>query len=136
MHRNSCEFSDKDRSAMNSKNEPSSAGESSISLLTGFARGFAAPLDGLLFMRKHPALWQYGLMPMVINLVISGIVILAAAYGVWYAAGQLEGVFPEGWLGQVGYYASLIGLVLLAVMLAFGFWTSCRVCCAESITRS
>ncbi len=107
---------------MNSKNEPSSAGESSISLLTGFARGFAAPLDGLLFMRKHPALWQYGLMPMVINLVISGIVMLAAAYGVWYAAGQLEGVFPEGWLGQVGYYASLIGLVLLAVMLAFGFW--------------
>jgi CysZ protein len=34
----------------------------------------------------------------------------------------LYGMFPEGWLGQVGYYASLIGLVLLAVMLAFGFW--------------
>jgi uncharacterized protein involved in cysteine biosynthesis len=106
---------------MNSTNQPANAGSSGISLLTGFARGFAAPLDGLLFMRKHPALWQYGLVPMVINLILSGIVMLAAAYGVWYAAGQLEGMFPEGWLGQVGYYASLIGLVLLAVMLALAF---------------
>lgn len=108
---------------MASKNEPAaSPGGSGDSLLAGFARGFSAPFDGLLFMRKHPALWQFGLMPMLINLILSGIVLLAAVYGVWYAAGRLEGMFPEGWLGQVGFYASLIGLALLVIVLAFGFW--------------
>ncbi len=40
--------------------------------LLAFARGFWAPMGGLAFLRRTPALWKYALIPAVLNVALFG----------------------------------------------------------------
>ena len=42
-----------------------------------FREGFLAPWDGLAFMCRHRGLWKYGVAPIILNVLITGVVLVA-----------------------------------------------------------
>lgn len=91
----------------------------------GFAalkEGAAAPWEGLRYLMRHPALWRYAIWPVLLNVLITGFVLVlllaAAAAFAWY----LHPYFPEGWTGIALEVLSFLGLLLAAIGLALVLW--------------
>ncbi len=87
-----------------------------------FGRGFAAPWHGFVYLCKQPTLWLYGIVPVLLNLVITAFVLAiliaaAVAFQVY-----LHPIFPEGWWGVLLECVTALGLLVAAGTLAFVVW--------------
>lgn len=87
-----------------------------------FREGFLAPWDGLGFMCRHRNLWKYGIVPVILNVLITGAILIALIVAVGFGSNRLHPLFPAGW----GWFALEIVcgivLVLLALLGAFAAW--------------
>jgi CysZ protein len=81
-----------------------------------FRRGLAAPWEGFGYLSRRPGLWRYALLPVLLNLLITGgmlllLVLMAAAF-----AAYLHPLFPPGW----GWVALEVLCAVVLLLLAFG----------------
>ena len=82
-----------------------------------FHRGFSAPWEGFGFLCRYPRLWWFGVVPVVLNLIVTG-----AAVALFFVAAigfslYLHPLFPEGWFWGVIEFFCVAGLVMLAAGL-------------------
>jgi CysZ protein len=84
--------------------------------LAAFGDGFTSPWIGCRYMWQQPALWRYGLIPFVLNLLVTGMLLAMLVAVAGYCIVVLHPTFADGWLGR-----TLEVLVILAVLIvAFG----------------
>lgn len=90
--------------------------------MTPFVEGFVSPFTGLSFMFKRPGLWKYGVIPVLLNIVLTGLVLgflfVAAGFSVEYVHAK----FPDAWYWMVVKIICDIAMFLLALVVAFVSW--------------
>lgn len=87
-----------------------------------FVRGFAAPWHGFVYLCKHPRLWRYVIVPVLLNFVITAFVLaILLAAAVAYLA-HVHPAFPEGWWGILLEIVTALCLLVAAGTLAFVVW--------------
>jgi len=82
-----------------------------------FRRGFSAPWEGFGFLCRYPRLWWFGVVPVVLNLIVTGAALMLFLVTAIWIALSLHPVFPEGWLWGVVQFFCVTGLVVLAAGL-------------------
>jgi uncharacterized protein involved in cysteine biosynthesis len=87
-----------------------------------FFCGFAAPWHGFVYLCKHPWLWRYGIVPVLLNLVITAFVLAILLAAALAFMTYLHPAFPEGWWGILLEFATALGLLVAAGTLAFVVW--------------
>src|SRR5688500_5166498 len=87
-----------------------------------FGQGFAAPWHGARFLCRHPGLWRYAILPIVLNLAITGLVLVLLFAGAAAFANHLHPRFPEGWLGVALEVAAVVALLAAALGAAALVW--------------
>ena len=87
-----------------------------------FREGFLAPWDGLAFMCRHRELWKYGVIPILLNLLITAVVLVVLLVVAGLAINWLHPMFPSGggWLALE--IASGIAIAALTLLGAFVAW--------------
>jgi CysZ protein len=87
-----------------------------------FVAGLTAPWHGLQHMCRHPALWRYAIVPVVLNVLITAAVLTTlVAAGVALTL-WLHPKFSGSWLGWIGEFATAIALLLAMVGGAAAAW--------------
>jgi CysZ protein len=89
---------------------------------TAFGRGFAAPWLGFAYLCKHPALWLYGIVPVLLNLVITAFVLTILIGAAIAFMTYLHPKFPEGTWGILLEIVTALGLLVATGTLAFVVW--------------
>jgi CysZ protein len=87
-----------------------------------FREGLMTPWDGLRYMSRNPALWRYGILPVVVNLLITGLLLMILiATGVYFFT-AIHPKFGDGWLWGLAELL-VAGLFVVAVIgLAVAAW--------------
>lgn len=102
----------------------------------GLHEGFMAPLEGLSYLNQHRHLWRYGIWPLVLNVCLTGLVLLlvlaaAAAFAVY-----LHPRFGSDTRGVLLEILAGILLLLAALGVALGVWVLLQaVLCAHFYER-
>jgi uncharacterized protein involved in cysteine biosynthesis len=104
--------------------KPRRAEEGGSERVAAFCEGLLAPWEGLRFMNRWPRLWQYGALPVLLNLLITAFVlVLLLLAGFWYAR-ELHPRFAGGWwqrglevLVMLALFAVIVGLAVAAWLL-------------------
>lgn len=90
---------------------------------SGFARNFrsglAAPVDGFTFLNNHPALWQFGVWPVLVNIVVTFVVWLSSFYVGWMLWDSYQASLPIAWWADIVKWIGLVSIVLLTLALGF-----------------
>jgi len=87
-----------------------------------FREGLQAPLEGLQYLTAHGELWHYALLPIVLNVLITGFVLLILfSIGGWFAV-ELHPEFARTWWGTILEVLSAIGILVVALALAAITW--------------
>jgi uncharacterized protein involved in cysteine biosynthesis len=89
-----------------------------------FGQGLAAPCRGFVYMAERPSLWPYGLLPVLLNLLISAGLLV----GLWYSVGALQDrldayftdLFGTGFFGRILHGISMFGAVVASWCVALG----------------
>ena len=89
---------------------------------TRFYSGFAAPFEGFVYLCRNPQLWVYGLLPVLLNLVITAVVFLILLAAVVGFVVYLHPRFPDGWMYVGLEILTAIGCLLLALGLSLVAW--------------
>lgn len=84
-----------------------------------FHEGFAAPWRGLQFMSQHPGLWRYGVLPVLLNLLITGLLFAGLVAAGVYGFSALHQRLAEGWWRLP--LEVLAGAALAVVLLGMAF---------------
>jgi len=84
-----------------------------------FRKGLLAPWDGLTHMCCNPSLWRYGVIPVILNVLITGVVLLLLIVFAGFAVDRLHPMFPDGWGWLALEIVCGIGLLLVALVGAF-----------------
>lgn len=95
---------------------------SAVPWTAAFGRGLAAPWRGFVYLWKHPGLWLYGFVPVLLNLVITAIVLAILVGAAIAFMVYLHPTFPEGAWGVLLEVISALALLLAAGTLAFVVW--------------
>src|SRR6185503_7590028 len=95
---------------------------SSASFLDSFREGFLAPWEGFIYMWRHPLLWRHGLIPVALNLLITGVVLLFLVVLAIFFISRLHPLFPAGWQWLLVEILSGIAIVVAAVGLSIAAW--------------
>jgi len=90
--------------------------------LAAFRQGLAAPWDGFRYMSRHPSLWRFGLLPVLLNLLITLFVFVLLAGAAVAFAVYLHPKFPQSALGVVLEILCGIGLFIVVVAAAVAAW--------------
>jgi len=87
-----------------------------------FREGLMTPWDGLRHMARNPSLWRYGILPVVVNLLITGLLLMILiATGVYFFT-AIHPKFGDGWLWGLAELL-VAGLFVVAVIgLAVTAW--------------
>lgn len=94
----------------------------SLSKSTDFREGLQAPLDGLRYLGEHRELWQYAVLPIALNLLITAFVLLILiAAGAWFVE-QIHPKFSPTWWGTVLEVFAGAGILVIALALAAAAW--------------
>lgn len=84
--------------------------------------GFSAPRYGLSFLTRHPELWSYAIVPIVLNLLITALILsLLLLIGIGLVA-HLHPLFPSGGAWWLLELVCAIVLLMLVVLVALGAW--------------
>lgn len=99
------------------------------SWLQAFVEGFGTPLAGLHFMLKHPRLWGYAVLPVVLNLILTTLFLGGLFWGGYEFFGYLHGKIDPGsypawlsWLVVIGEVLLGLALVVVILLLAIAGW--------------
>jgi CysZ protein len=90
--------------------------------LAAVVQGVTAPCLGLAYMTGRPGLWHYGLLPVLLNLLISLGVLVGFLFGVKTLSQSVHEYFATWWGGTLFAWASLVALVVAAVAAAAAAW--------------
>ena len=88
-----------------------------------FRSGLIAPWEGFVYLRRQPRLWRYGVIPVVLNVFITGAALLLVLFEIVAFVAYLHPLFPSGWGGVAIEVLCAIGLLLLGVGVTFVLWT-------------
>jgi CysZ protein len=97
------------------------------SISAAFGEGLSAPWLGFRYMARHPGLWRYGIVPVLLNLLITTLllVVLIALAVLFFR--RLHPWFADGWgwtaleiVCGVALLACVLGLALLAYLVLQG----------------
>ncbi|MBT4866725.1 MAG: hypothetical protein HON53_16600 [Planctomycetaceae bacterium] len=102
--------------------EPSISRPAAVGRWPSFREGFLAPWDGLTYMCRHRELWKYGIVPIILNVLITGLVLVVLLVTVGFAIDWLHPKFSGGWGWVALEIVCGIALAALAVLGAFGSW--------------
>ena len=83
--------------------------------LAAFWEGACGPWAGLRYMNCHPTLWRYGVIPVILNLIITAVVVVVLA---WAAV-----TMTQPWLADptsAWHWRVVQWLVVLAILMAAG----------------
>ena len=87
-----------------------------------FRGGFVAPWSGFVYLCRHPRLWWYGVIPVVLNLLFSGAaLLLLLASAMWFAV-YLHPHFSEGWGWVALEVLCAVGLLTLSLGVTLIVW--------------
>jgi CysZ protein len=95
------------------------ATESQTGFVKHFRGGISAPVDGFAFLNNHPALWRYGVWPVLVNIVVTFVVWLSAFYVGWMVWDSYQTALPIAWWTGIVKWTGLICIVLLTLALGF-----------------
>ena len=95
----------------------------STSPLAAFREGFATPWDGFRHMARHPGLWRYGVLPVVLNLLITGLLLVLLVSAAVYFATTIHPWFADGWLWCAAEILAVVAILVVALVLTFLAWT-------------
>ncbi len=98
------------------------AASAAASGVQALGQGFFTPLAGFTYMRRHSALWRYGVTPVLLNVLITGVLLVVLVVSVIVAAASLHGRFPEGWWGTLWEITAVVALVLVALAVTAAVW--------------
>lgn len=87
-----------------------------------FYAGFAAPWRGLAYLNKHPALWRYGILPVLLNILVTLLVLMGAVWGAIALGNYIHPRFANSILGWTGEVISILGLVAATAGLTVVGW--------------
>jgi uncharacterized protein involved in cysteine biosynthesis len=79
-------------------------------------------MEGFSYMTRHPRLWRYAVIPVLLNLLITSLVLLILVGGVIWFARAVHPRFPDGAWGVVLEVAAVAAAVAVAALLALGTW--------------
>jgi uncharacterized protein involved in cysteine biosynthesis len=105
-------------------------------LARAFVEGFVAPFAGFRYMCRHPELWRYGVVPILLNLFITVFVFGLLILGVVAFVTYLHPKFPASWLGVLGEIVCAIVSLGLAIGAAAATWMLMQgILCAHFYER-
>lgn len=97
----------------------SEAEDSQAGFTREFRAGFAASVTGFSFLNNHPALWRFGIWPVLVNIAVTFVVWLSAFYAGWGAWDSYHTALPIAWWAGLVKWIGLACIVLLTLALAF-----------------
>jgi CysZ protein len=90
--------------------------------LPAFREGLLAPWEGFRFMNRNPRLWQFGILPVFLNLLITVLVLaLLISGGVWYAQ-TMHPRFAASWWQRGLEVLVILALFVGIVAIALAVW--------------
>jgi CysZ protein len=97
------------------------------SIWAAFGEGLSAPWLGFRYMARHPGLWRHGVVPVLLNLLITSLLLVVlVALAVWFFS-RVHPWFADGWgwfvveiLCGLALLACVLGLALLAYLVLQG----------------
>jgi uncharacterized protein involved in cysteine biosynthesis len=95
--------------------------------VAAFLEGFRVPLTGLKYMNRNPRLWRYGLWPILVNLFLTGLVLVLLVAGGVYFASAMHPKFSPGFWGRSLEVLMIVFLFVGACGLAFAFWLVAQI---------
>ncbi len=95
------------------------ATESQTGFVKHFRSGISASVDGFAFLNNHPALWRYGVWPILVNIVVTFVVWLSAFYVGWMVWDSYQTALPIAWWAGLVKWTGLVCIVLLTLALGF-----------------
>ena len=90
--------------------------------LAAFREGFASPWTGWQYMWEQPSLWRYGLIPLVMNLLVTGLLAAVLIGVAGYFIVALHPTFGEGWLARAFEVLTALAILILALGLSAVVW--------------
>lgn len=90
--------------------------------VSAFFEGFAAPREGFAYMCRHPALWRYAVVPILLNVLITAVVFAILVGAAFYFAVKIHPRFAGGWGWRLLEVLAGLGLLAAAVGLALAAW--------------
>lgn len=90
--------------------------------LAAFREGFVSPWSGWRYMKQQPTLWRYGLMPLVMNLLVTGLVLAMLLAIAGYFIVAIHPKFADGWLGRTVEVLTAFGVLVFALGLSALAW--------------
>ncbi|MBN1394755.1 MAG: EI24 domain-containing protein [Pirellulales bacterium] len=97
-------------------------GDSLVSHPRSFLAGAAAPWNGLRFMSDNPGLWRYGLLPIAVNLLITGLLLGLLIGGGFYFLPAMHDYFAGGWWWRIVEVFAVLATIIAAVGLLLAVW--------------
>ena len=85
------------------------------SIPAAFGEGLTTPWVGFRYMFNHPALWRYGIIPILLNLLITSLLLVGLVIAAVLFLRGLHPKFGDGWFWVVAEI--LTGLLLLVAVL-------------------
>jgi len=85
------------------------------SIWAAFGEGLSAPWLGFRHMARHPGLWRYGVVPVLLNLLITTMLLVVLVGLAVLFFSRLHPWFADGWLWRLAEI--LFGLLLLGCVL-------------------
>lgn len=85
-----------------------------------FHEGLAVPWAGLRYMSKNVSLWRYGILPVIVNLLITGLLLaFLIGAGVYFCV-AIHPKFGEGWMWLLAEVAvvAMLAIAVLATTVA------------------
>ena len=79
-------------------------------------------MAGFAYMIRHPRLWRHAIIPILLNVLITGLVIVLLIAGVLWFARVMHPRFPDSAWGVVLEVAAVVAAVAVAALLAMGTW--------------
>ena len=76
-------------------------------------------MTGFTFLNNHPALWRFGFLPVIVNILVTFFVWLTSFHAGWSAWESYQTSLPIAWWADVVKWIGLICIVLLTLALAF-----------------
>jgi uncharacterized protein involved in cysteine biosynthesis len=84
--------------------------------------GLTAPLRGFAYMVGRPALWPYGIWPIILNVLITAGVLVGLVFGLMAASDRLKGYFSGSWFANILAWGSRAALFFFAAAAATVLW--------------
>ena len=91
-------------------------------VLAEFWEGFASPWTGWRYMKQHPDLWRYGVIPCLLNLLVAAILLVILVLAVGYCFLVLHPLFADGWRWRALEVVVALAVLIVAFGLAAVVW--------------